>query len=91
MTSQRGEARIELERINTSNRTRVAKDKDTNRHLMMVSWRDLLNSMYGHATGEPGIQADFRQLHGLAARMDSEEFFPLSQDELSPTACSSDA
>ena len=50
--------------------------------MMMVSWRDLLKGMHDHAAGEPGIQADIRQLQGLAERMDSEEFLPLSQDEL---------
>ena len=77
-----GEESIELERTNTFNRTRAAKERDTGRHLMMVSWRDLLKEMHDHAAGETGIQEDIRQLQGLAERMDSEEFLPLSQDEL---------
>ena len=79
-----GEEPMELERTNTSNRTRAAKERDTGRHLMMVSWRDLLMEMHDRAAGEPGIQADIRQLQGLAKRMDSEEFLPLSHDELGP-------
>ena len=82
---KQGDKQIELERTKTSNRTRVAKKKGTDRHVMMVSWRDLLNEMHDHADGEPGIQADIRQLLGLAERMDSDRFFPLNQDELGPS------
>ena len=78
-----GEEQIELEPIDRSNRTRSAKVKGTSGYLVMVSWRDLLKGMHDHAAGEPGIQENIRQLQGLAERMDSEEFLPLSDDELS--------
>ncbi len=79
-----GEEQIELEPIDRSNRTRSAQVKGTSGYLVMVSWRDLLKGMHDHAAGEPGIQENIRQLQGLAERMDSEEFLPLRQDELSP-------
>ena len=52
-------------------------------HLMVVSWRSLLNSMATRtrAAGEPpGIEADIGQLSGLARRKNDEAFVPFSDE-----------
>jgi hypothetical protein len=54
-------------------------------HLVMVSWRSLLDRMAGSlgTAAESGPAADVVQLHGLCDQMDSEAFLPLRSDELS--------
>lgn len=54
-------------------------------HLMVVSWRTLLDSMAirSKAAGErPGIEADIQQLSGLARRMNEEVISPFTVDYL---------
>ena len=65
-------------------RRRSADVVNTKKRLMLVSWLDLLNGMAGSTAGEPDIQADIRQLQGLARREDVEAFMPLRQEELGP-------
>ena len=73
-----------LEFFETGNRMRVAKVKRSDRYLVMVSWRDLLNRMSDSTAEEPSVQADIRQLLGLTELMDSEEIRPFGQEELGP-------
>ena len=65
-------------------RRRMAVVVDTNKHLMMVSWLDLLDSMSKSDAVAPEVQDDIRQLQGLARREDVEAFMPLRQEELGP-------
>ena len=56
------------------------------RHLMLTSWRNLLNRM---ATGASGMadshtETDIRQLQGLAELQDVEAFLPLRREDLGP-------
>ena len=59
----------------------------TQKHLMLVSWPHLLERMAAGAiaAGESGVDADIRQVKGLAHRMDvAEVFLPLRQEEFAP-------
>ena len=64
---------------------RCMKVAGTNCHLMIVSWRTLLDSMAmrSKAAGEPpGIEADILQLSGLARRRNDEAASPSTVDYL---------
>ena len=62
----------------------VGSEVDRSRHLVLVSWADLLGRISG-AVGESGVQADnIRQLRGLAERMDREAFLPFREEDFSP-------
>ena len=63
---------------------RRAKLVNSGRRLVMVSWRSLLGRMLDHSLAEPAVQADIRQLQGLAERMDSEEVQPVRREQLAP-------
>lgn len=52
--------------------------------VLMMSWRTLLAELSDSCMGEPTVQADIRQLQGLVERMDSEQFQPISKEQLSP-------
>lgn len=57
---------------------------DTRRHLMLVSWTGLLDSMAarsGDAEEPAGIGAEIRQLRGLARYAGTGVFKPISRDE----------
>lgn len=58
--------------------------EDTNWNLMMLSWNDVLRKMHENAVGEPDVQADIRQLLGLAERLDKEAVLPFGKEDLSP-------
>ena len=62
---------------------RRARLDGTKIQLVLVSWVRLLEKMASSA-GEPEIEADIRQLKGLAQRQDAEAFLPLHSEELSP-------
>ncbi len=64
--------------------TKGAMCAEDDRRLGMVSWRSLLEHLHGHSSREPLVLENIRQLQGLAARMDSDEVLPFSQDELGP-------
>ena len=57
---------------------------NSDRRLAMVTWRSLLGRMLDHSLAEPAVQADIRQLQGLAERMDSEEVQPVRREQLGP-------
>ena len=63
---------------------RRGKVVNSDRRLLMVSWRSLLGRMLDHSLAEPAVQADIRQLQGLAERMDSDEVQPVQKEQLGP-------
>ena len=77
------EKQSELEFINSSPGVQRAKITGTERHLMLVSWGRLLSRMADLA-GDANVEADIRQLRGLAQRQDAEAFLPMHSEELSP-------
>ena len=56
------------------------------RHLMLISWKSLLDGMASRASvaGDSSAEADIRQLLGLTQRMDVDAFLPLRPEELGP-------
>lgn len=62
---------------------RTAAIEESNRRLMLTSWRALLGTMASRV-GEGPAGEDIRQLEGLCNREDTEAFLPLRADELSP-------
>ena len=56
------------------------------RRLMLTSWKNLLDRMAAAAAAaaDSHTETDIRQLHGLAARQDTEAFLPLRLEELGP-------
>lgn len=71
-----------LKVLETGTRTKCASLDGTDRYLMMVSWRDLLQRLHDGSYGDPEVQSEIRQLRGLADLMDRRAFLPLSNDEL---------
>ena len=73
---------------NATQHRRSASLVDTEGYLMLISWSHLLTSMSNAASanGDSAIEADIRQLRGLAEREDAGAFMPLHPDELSPNA-----
>ena len=59
---------------------------DSQRYLMLTSWRSLLGQMANDTShaGESSTQIDIRQLQGLTERMDEEAFVPIRSVELAP-------
>ena len=53
------------------------------RHLILISWTNLLSRMEGAANDEQ-TWSNIRQLQGLADQQDAEEFLPLRAEQLSP-------
>lgn len=56
------------------------------RHLMLTSWRNLLNRLATAASGmaDSHTETDIRQLQGLAELEDDEAFLPLRREDLGP-------
>ncbi len=52
------------------------------RHLMLVSWRELLDNLSGSV--DAVTQGDVQQLNALCEQQDSEAFQPLHSEELGP-------
>ena len=65
-------------------RIRSGRLEGTNRHIMVVSWVNLLNRMLERVrdAGEPHVESDIRQLLGLAEVMDRQGFLPIRDEEL---------
>ena len=77
---------LNLEAADDANGLRTATIVGSNRHLMLTSWRTLLDAMESRAglAGDGPTGEDIRQLRGLCDREDKEAFLPLRADELSP-------
>ena len=75
-----------LVRSDESGHLRSAPIVDTQCHLMMTSWRALLDRMAAHAgaVGDTRIAGDIVQLMGLTEQMDTDAFLPLRPEELGP-------
>lgn len=84
---ENGDDGKELEALEPTGRIQRARVAGSERLLMIISWRILLERML-HRTREvgqtPGVEADIRQLQGLTERMDLEEMQPLQEYEFSP-------
>ena len=72
-----------LESLDSPTGVLWAKVSGTQRHLMLISWIRLLDSMSALA-GNAGVESDIRQLRGLALSQDTSAFLPLHADELGP-------
>ena len=78
------EQQSRLEPIDSSQEVRRAKMVGAERHVMLVSWVQLLDRMDALA-GDDGVKSDIRQLRGLAQGQDEEAFLPIHSEELSPS------
>ena len=85
ITRQIREDGKDLGATDTDEDSRRAMVVDTDKSLLLVSWTRLLDSMASVA-GDSGVEADIRQLRGLAQRQDAEAFLPIQPEELSPEA-----
>ena len=72
-----------LEIVDSSSDVLRAKVSGTQRHLLLISWVRLVDSMSALA-GDAGVESDIRQLRGLALRQDTAAFLPLHASELGP-------
>ena len=59
------------------------KYEDRNWHLMMISWRDLLNRLDEESNAVAGVQSDITQLTGLTESMDEAAFQQLKEEDIS--------
>lgn len=57
---------------------------DDGPHMMLTSWRILLDRMAAKAAGDYQTEIDIRQLQGLAEQQDRKAFLPLRPEELGP-------
>ncbi len=78
-----GKGGIQLEPVDSPARVPTAKVSGTERHLMPVSWDNLLGGMLVVAE-DADIRAEIAQLHGLAQSQDKDAFLPLHSEELAP-------
>ncbi len=83
ITRQIREDGRDLGPTDTDEESRRAMVTDTDKSLLLVSWTRLLDRMSSVA-GHSGVEADIRQLRGLAQREDAEAFLPIQPEELSP-------
>ena len=74
---------IQLKSMTASNGVRSARVSGTEKYLMLASWTRVLNGMLAVAESSD-IEADVRQLRGLAQREDEDAFLPLHAEELAP-------
>ena len=78
------EKQSRLEVIKSSPGSKRASVIGTERHLMLVSWVRLLDSMAALA-GDNVVGSDIQQLRGLAEVQDAQAFLPIRSEELSPS------
>ena len=77
------EAGIELG-TDTRERDLQSASVDGERHLMLTSWKSLLDLMESQAGAAGNSRADIRQLLGLTQRMDEDAFLPIRSEEFRP-------
>lgn len=80
----KGNGAVELETIAAGDRVRCCRVVKTEKFAMMISWRNLLGKMQSNSLGDGELQAEIRQLQGLADKMDSEAFLPLHAEDFAP-------
>ena len=60
----------------------IIDDQDTDRYLMIVSWRQLLKEIEQKTGDNFDFQSDVYQLRRLTERMDTQAFLPITDQEL---------
>lgn len=75
-----GEESVQLEPVETTERTRQARIVGSDKRVMLVSWDQLLGSMAAVADGTQ-VASDIQQLRGLARYQDEEAFQPIHPEE----------
>ena len=73
----------ELEYVASPSGVYRAKLAGADRHLMLLSWLGLLDSMDA-AVSDAAFRSDIAQVRGLARRQDAEAFLPIHPEDLSP-------
>ena len=73
---------ITLGKVEDGDQTKYAKDPDTDRYLMIISWRKLLEKIEKTTGTNVGFQSDVHQLIGVTERMDTQTFPPITDQEL---------
>ena len=76
---ENGEGSVQLELMQTGERTRKARVSGTGKRLMLLSWRRLLGSLA--AADDARVASDVEQLRGLARYQDEEAFQPIHPEE----------
>ena len=71
--------------VETESERRCVRVGDTQKHLMIVSWGSLLDSMAARSSdyAEAGVETEIRQLRSLATYADAGAFKPIGRDEKS--------
>lgn len=77
---ENGEGSVQLELVPAAERARRAKVVGTDKHLMLVSWDQLLSSLA--AAHDARVASDIQQLRGLARYQDDEAFQPIHPEEM---------
>ena len=73
---------ITLGKVEDGDQTKYAKDPDTDRYLMIISWRKLLEKIEKTTGTNVGFQSDVHQLIGVTERMDTQPFPPITDQDL---------
>ena len=77
------ERSVELKSVDASTRVQRAEAGRPDRHVMLISWLRLLDSM-AVPVSDAAVRSDIEQLRGLARRQDAEAFLPIHPEDLSP-------
>ena len=80
----RAEANYTLSALSESGDLRCLAIDDSDRKMMLTSWRSVLMQMESQASiaGDRAAVRDIEQLLGLTERMDTDAFLPIHSDEL---------
>ena len=81
---EEGAIGVSLQPLEAPDSMMAAREGQSERYVLMVSWRALLDRMLGNSTGDQQVQSDIQQLRGLTELMDSEAFLPLKKEDLGP-------
>lgn len=76
-----GEVNLQLEPMETTERTRQARIVGSDKRVMLVSWDQLLGGLAAAAAGDTQVASDIQQLRGLARHQDEEAFQPIHPEE----------
>lgn len=78
------EKQCELETFDSSTGVQRAKVAGTDLHILLVSWRRLLDSMSASVVDD-AVKSDIQQLRGLTQAEDAQAFLPIRSEEMSPS------
>ena len=79
---ENGEESVQLDLVETTERTRRARIVGSDKRVMLVSWDQLLGSMAASVADDTQVACDIQQLRGLARYQDEEAFLPIHPEEL---------